>query len=457
MTERGVPDGPALGVAGQADAPAAAETAGLRRRRSGPVRSAGLMSAGTLLVGAAGYAFIALAGNTLPSAQAAALSSFYLLVNILGPGVFMALEQETNRAISTAPGAGFVVRRAAVRGGVLLAVVLGCLGLLSPLLVSRSLLGHWELLLAIAVSTVTAAAVYLVRGVLAGRRVFTGYAASLAAEGLMRLLPALLIAVAGWAAVGWYGIAFALGSGFGALAGLVWFRRGVAGDQGDVRAAHSAGGKVRGLAPLVSATLLAQLVANLTPVVVTARLATETATAAAFASAFILARVPLFLFSPVQAVVVPGVAAAVTAHDGAGVRRIVRTGGFAAAGLGLVGAVLMAGLGPWVVRTFFGAEVPISGAVLGLLGLGTALLIEAQVLQAALVALRAHTAVTVWWQVSAAVLVAFLVLPIDPVRAAVAGQIAGSAVVVAGMLATLRARLRHRIEHMSQSPRRYGS
>lgn len=442
MSERG-PDGAGTGVAGEA--PAASAAAG-PRWRSGSVRSAGLMSAGTLLVGAAGYAFIALAGHTLPPPEAAAVSSFYLLVNILGPGVFMALEQETNRAVSTSPGAE-VVRRAVVRGGVLLAVVLVVLGALSPWLVERSLLGHWELFGAIAVSTVTAAAVYLVRGVLAGRRAFAGYAATLAGEGLMRLLPAVLIAVAGWAAVGWYGLAFALGSGFGAAAGL-----------GALRSGERAGGQaaqVRGLAPLVGATLTAQLVANLTPVVVTARMAGEAATAAAFASGFIFARVPLFLFSPVQAVVVPAVSAAVAAGDGAEVRRIVRGGGIAAAGLGLAGAVLMAGLGPWAVRTFFGAQVPVSGVVLGLLGVGTSLLIAAQVLQAALVALDAHSAVTAWWQVSAVVLVAFLALPVDPIRAAVAGQIAGSAVVVIGMLATLRARSRRRFE--SGESRRFGT
>lgn len=407
------------------------------------VRSPVLMSGGTLLVGVAGYAFIALAGNTLPPADAAAVASFYMLVNILGPGVFMALEQETNRATSSGGGRapGLVVRRAAARGAGLLGAVLVVLGTASPLLVSRALLGHWDLFAAVVVSAVTAAAVYLVRGLLAGRKLFAGYAATLAAEGFMRLLPAVLVAVAGLAAVGSYSIAFALGSGFGAIAGLAWIRRTTASSPVIEPDIPELGG-IRSLAPLVGATVLAQLVANLAPVVVTARLATETATAAAFASGFVLARVPLFLFSPVQAVVVPAVAAAATGRDGGRIRRIVRTGGLVAATLGLAGAALMAAFGPWVLRTFFGAELPVSGAVLGVLGLGTALLIAAQVLQAALVALRAHAAVTAWWQVSAAVLVAVLALPVDPVQAAVAAQVAGSAVVVAGMLGTLRTRLR---------------
>lgn len=411
------------------------------------VRSAGLMGAGTLLVGAAGYAFIALAGNTLPPAETAAVSSFYMLVNILGPGVFMALEQETNRITSSA-GGDRSIRGDVVRVAGLLGTVLLVLAVVAPFLVRGPLLGHWDLFAGLVVSAVTAAAVFFVRGALAGRRAFTGYAATLAAEGLMRLLPALGIAAAGLAAVGSYGLAFALGSGFGAIAGLLWLRPTSSGVAREVRAPER--GPAGGLAPLVGATLTAQLVANLAPVVVTARLVDDAATAAAFAAAFVLVRVPLFVFSPVQAAVVPAVAAAVAARDECKVRRIVRAGGIAALALGLAGAAALSVLGPWAVRTLLGAKVPVSGAVLGLLGAGTALLILAQVLQAALVALRAHAAATGWWQASAAVLVVFLVLPVGPVGAAVAGQVAASAVVVLGMLAALRSRLR-RCGHVSES------
>jgi O-antigen/teichoic acid export membrane protein len=438
-------------------------TAGVRERADGVarrsvarpwpvVRSAVLMGGGTLLVGAGGYAFIALAGNTLPPAETAAVSSFYMLVNILGPGVFMALEQETNRLTS---GAGDrPVRGDVVRGTGLLLTVLVVLALTSPWLVRGSLLGHWELFAALVVSAVTAAAVYFVRGVLAGRGAFAGYSATLAAEGLMRLVPALGIAAVGLAAVGAYGLSFALGSGFGAIAGLFWIRRARARPVRESTAPER--GAVGGLAPLVGATLTAQLVANLAPVVVTGRLAGDAATAAAFSAAFVLVRVPLFVFSPVQAVVVPAVATAAAARDGRKVRRIVRTGGLAALVLGLLGAAGMAAFGPWAVRTLLGAKVAVPGAVLGLLGLGTALLILAQVLQAALVALRAHVAATGWWQASAVVLVVFLALPVAPVGAAVAGQVTASAVVVLGMLAALRSRLR-RGSNASESPGRSGA
>ncbi|HKN95553.1 MAG TPA: hypothetical protein VJX10_00435, partial [Pseudonocardiaceae bacterium] len=62
------------------------------RWRFGP---AALMGGGLLVLGIAGYGFVALAGRTLPTADAVAVSSLYLLINIIGPGVFVALEQET--------------------------------------------------------------------------------------------------------------------------------------------------------------------------------------------------------------------------------------------------------------------------------------------------------------------------------------------------------------------------
>lgn len=434
------------------------EPPGSRPVRSGSrLRSAGLMSGGTVLVGAAGYAFVALGGHTLPAADAAALSSFYLLVSIIGPGLFVALEQETNRATSSALAlrspAGPVIRRAATHGAVLWAVAFLVLGAMYPYLVERSLLGHRELFWAIVLSTVTAGAVYFARGVLGGMQRFEGYAATLAGEGLTRLVPALVIAVAGLATVELYGWVFALGSGVGAVAALGWLRKRVdaprpesptAEDDPVTGAARSRSGvpRVGGFVSLVSATLLAQAVANLAPVVVTARLTAEPATAAAFAAGFILARVPLFVFSPLQAVVLPAVSTAVTHGENLSVYRIVRPVLLAATGVCVLGVVSLSTVGPWAVRTLLGAEAPLSGAVLGLLGAGTLLLIAAQVLQAALVALQAHLAVTVSWQLSIVSLIALLMLPIHPVEAAVVAQLTCSAVVVIAMSATLAVRLR---------------
>ncbi|MEU4746413.1 hypothetical protein AB0G02_38960, partial [Actinosynnema sp. NPDC023658] len=109
--------------------------------------------------------------------------------------------------------------------------------------------------------------------------------------------------------------------------------------------------------------------------------------------------------------------------------------------VGVVGAVGSAVLGPWAVRVFFGAEEGLSSGLMGALGVGTILLMVAQVLQPALIALGARSAITGSWVVGTVVLLAVLVLPGSPVVVATAAQLAGPSLVVVGMGVGLARRL----------------
>jgi hypothetical protein len=184
-------------------------------------------------------------------------------------------------------------------GLVLLGAVVLALVLFAPLMVPSALGGHASFLVALVVGSVTSSLVYLARGLLGGERRFSGYAATLAGEGLARLLPCLTVALAGGADATAYALLFAIGSGLGAAAGLPWFRRADRrrsteignGTEPASIASPTVAGVVQAVAVLAGSTLLAQLVANLAPVVVSARLTGDAATAAAFASAFVLVRV----------------------------------------------------------------------------------------------------------------------------------------------------------------------
>jgi O-antigen/teichoic acid export membrane protein len=309
--------------------------------------------------------------------------------------------------------------------------------------VGKAFGGRWLLLVALVFGSATSAAVYLARGLLGGSRRFGGYAATLAVEGLARLVPCIAVALAGVQNAGLYALLFAAGSGVATLAGLPALRR-----SSHEAAVENAGSAVstatmaRASAVLAGSTLLAQLVANLAPVVVSGRLAADTATAAAFASAFVLVRVPLFVFAPVQAMLLPTLTAAATRSDLAEVRRKLRLILAAVAVVGVLGALLSFVLGPWAARVFFGAKVTLPGVVLGVLGLGTFALMIAQVLQPALVAMGLHRAATVSWLAGSAVLTGLLFLPGDPLRAAMLAQLIGSVLVVAGMSTALSAAIR---------------
>lgn len=413
-----------------------------------------MMGGGLLIVGIAGYGFIALSGRTLSTADAAAVSSCYLLINIIGPGVFVALEQETSRSVSARLASGGratpVARRAATLEVMLLAAVLVVLAAISPVLTSRALGGHWSLMAAVLLGTTTSAMVYLARGLLGGTRRFAGYSATLAVEGAARLLPSLIIALSGAPNAAAYALLFAVGSAFGALAGTPWLR-GL--DRASITAPVEVpgtpdGGSLPKMATatlvLAGSTLLSQLVANLAPIVVDARLTTDTATAAAFTSAFILVRVPFFLFAPVQAMLLPTLTAAATTGRLSVFRRTLRLILTAIAIVGVPGAIASLLVGPWLVQVLFGAHVRLSGPVLGLLGVGTIALMVAQVLQPALVALGRHRSVTTAWLAGSIALAGLLFLPGDPVHAAVIAQLVGSALVVAGMARAVSVELRSR-------------
>jgi O-antigen/teichoic acid export membrane protein len=401
------------------------------------------MGGGLLVLGAAGYGFVALAGHTLSPADAAPVDSFYLLINIIGPGVFAALEQETNRAVSARLAAGGDVRpvgRNATKIGIgLLVAVVVVLAAVGPVLVPTALGGQWALFVALLLGTATAAMIYLARGLLGGQRRFGGYAATLAVEGLARLLPCVIVALSGGATAGGYALLFAAGSALGAAAGLPALRTRPAPVTSTTAgpAVESTAGMARATAVLAGSTLLAQLVANLAPVVVAARLGTNadanTATAATFASAFVLVRIPLFVFAPVQAMLLPRLTAAATRRDRTAVRNDIRRVLLAVGAVGAAGALASLLIGPWAVRVLFGAHVALSGSILGALGLGTLALMAAQVLQPGLVALDRHRSATVSWLLGSALLTGGLFLPGDPVHTAVLAQVAGSGLVAVGM------------------------
>jgi len=64
----------------------------LRRHLTG----AAPVGAGLLILGVSAYVVLGIAGHTLTPRDYAAVASLYLLVAIVGPGVFFAVEQETN-------------------------------------------------------------------------------------------------------------------------------------------------------------------------------------------------------------------------------------------------------------------------------------------------------------------------------------------------------------------------
>jgi O-antigen/teichoic acid export membrane protein len=409
---------------------------------------------GMVVVGASGYAFLAVSARTLhASSDAAAVASLYFLVNTVSLGLFIGLEQETNRAVSAAlagsEGAGgvpAVLRRSLRQGAVLLGIAVLFLGAFALPLESRTLRGHWELLAATAVGALSAYAVYVVRGLLGGTRRFGGYALTLVVEGCARLFPTIAIAAAGYSSPGAYGFIYAFGQLFAAAVGVaVLVKRGLA---PALDAAASAAPQAarpepgarssEGLAMLVVAGLLTQAVANLAPLAVNSRLPADPALATAFAQACVLVRIPLLLGGPIQAMLLPVFSAAAVRRDLGAIRRRLAVMGAAVGGLGLAGVAASALAGPWVLRAFFAVHIGFSGTRLGALAVGSLLLLLANVVQPALVGLGRHRWVTAAWVSGTAVTGALLAMPIAPVTAGIWASLGGGISVLSVMTVGLR-------------------
>jgi O-antigen/teichoic acid export membrane protein len=413
------------------------------------VRSSANLGLALGVFGIAGYVFIGVVGHTFAGPDAAAdlgaLTSFYFLMNIVGPGLFAAIEPETSRAVSASIAVGGPVRPALVRSVRVTATIFCGFAVVAvslwPFMLSRVFGGNLALLVALVVGGAGAAAVYVVRGVLSGTKAFGRYSLTLYLEGGLRLVLSALFLMVGVREPGAFGIAFAAATMVAAAALIPGLPRGGSGTGGTEDQTDRMG---RATALLAAATVLMQLIANIAPVVVTYRMPNDLVVASSFGVAFVLARIPLVLFAPIQAMLLPQLSAAAAAGD----LRLVRVRVGQAVGavlvLGLPVVVLGTLFGPWLVQVLFNAAAPPSRTVFALLAASAVLIMLALVLQPALVAIRRQGTVTVAWIVGSVLCVGLLFTPIDPLAAALLGQLVGPAAVLLVNAVRLRQTLKQR-------------
>jgi O-antigen/teichoic acid export membrane protein len=402
------------------------------------------MALGLLVFGVAGYAFVALTGRTLSKSEANLAISFYFLVNVVGPGIFAALEQVASRATSRALAGGLplgpALRRVRVAGAGLVGAVTAAVLLLAPVLIGTTLHGDRALYGLVLVTPAINAALHLARGQLAGLRRFGAYAGVLATEGTARVVFCVVLLFGHTGAAWIYGVAYLAASIAALLAALFWLRP----DSTAGTAGTAGGGEPVGLslAALALATLFAQLLPNIAPLAVTSRMAADSAVALVFGQAAVIARIPLLLFFPIQTMLLPNLTAAVTRGELGLVARRMRLILAGILGLGAAASVIFVLLGPWVLRTFLSATVDLPVSIMLLLAASTVVLVAACAVQPALVALRRDRVVTAGWAVGSAVTLGLALLLADPVGAAAIGQVAGPGLTLLVVLLGLRAGLR---------------
>jgi O-antigen/teichoic acid export membrane protein len=356
---------------------------------------------GVVVYGLTAYGFLIVGARTLGPERYAALAVFWAIVYLLGPGLFLPLEQEVARGVaarrSTGLGALPLVRRALLFGGAVVLVLVAAALAFRTTLVERLFDGEGLLVVGLVIGLSGYAVQHVVRGVLAGGRRFGSYGFVLGTEGVLRLIAAPTLAALGVAAAGPFGLAVGLAPLISILVGL----RPSAGVIEPGPEAHW-GELSRSLGYLLTSSLLAQYLAVAAPIVVKMLAPpNQGAVAGHLMASLVMVRVPLFLFQAVQ----PPLLARLSGLAGAG-----RVAEFLAVlrklvgGLALAVAATLLGtfvLGPWAVSTFFGPEFALPRTDLLLLAGGTAALIVAMALAQALIALSLHARLALAWLLGA--------------------------------------------------------
>jgi O-antigen/teichoic acid export membrane protein len=407
-----------------------------------------VVGAGLVIAGITAYAFQILSFRALSKADYAALNALWVFVFVLAPGFFLPLEQEVGRAVADRRarqvGGGPVVRRAALLGlWLTLGLALATIVLSVTTNVINNLFeGSAGLVVCLIIALFTYCFQHVTRGTLSGNGRFRPYGMILGAEGIIRFVPVLALAAAGVSDPVWYGLCLAIPPVLGSLVSLV-------GQHGLLAPGPSAPWSElsTNLGLLLGGSLLAQTL-SYSPFIGAQILATpsEKDAVADFIVGLFLARIPILLFQAVQAALLPKLAhlAGSGKHDDfrAGVRKLI----LVVVGIGVIGVIAGATLGPMVGEILFGSKFTLGNVDLALLAAGSGLFILALTLAQALIALLGHARALIAWSIG---LVMFVVVTAvagsDLFRRVEWGYIAGTGAAALAMGLMLHARLREGI------------
>lgn len=365
--------------------------------RTNPLPSGTLaVGVGLIVAGITAYAFLSVTAHVLDEDAAAPLAAIWAVTFTVAPGFFMPVEQEVSRAVASrraqTVGAGPLIKRAAVLGGALLAILAVASAITAPILTDKLFDGHWALFAALLVGVAGYAFAHLVRGILSGRGLFQPYSVYLGGEAVIRLLICIALAIIGVRTAGAYGLAIGVAPIFAAA--IVAPRA--------LPSIHEHGPQApwNELTPSLGALLAGSVcsMALMNAAMIAAKLLATEAEKADVKRVFngvIVARVPLFLFQAVQAALLPKLAALAGAnrfHEfRASLHKLVQ----AVAAIGIAGAIGGYALGPLVVELAF--DVELGHVDVGLLAAATGFFIVAMSFAQALIALGRQGQVALGW------------------------------------------------------------
>jgi O-antigen/teichoic acid export membrane protein len=412
------------------------------------------VAVGLVVLGAASYIHLAVAGHSLTTADMADLSVVWSLVFSIGIGLYFPIEQEVTRVAAgrrvAGTGVAPLLRRGFVLSGLLTAGLVALAAASAPVLADRLFSGRWSLVLVTVAGILGWAVASPLRGIAAGVGDFRLYGMQMGLDGALRIVLAAVLGVAGLAVAGLrsadlYGLILIAAPLAATLLAVRPARRVISDGPPATRAELG-----HGLAPLIVSALLGQLILN-APVVSARLLApADDALAAALLAALILIRVPIFIFSALQASLLSGLATAAAAGDLTTFGRMLRHASVVVTGLMVLGGIPAVLIGPWLIRTLFAAPDLLSWFDFAILAGGTLGYLLALVLGQGALSLRRHRFQMGSWIVGTVALVAVTLIPGD-VRLRVEAAYAVSMWVAVAGLAVALFWYRHQVHAADQA------
>ncbi len=277
----------------------------------------------------------------------------------------------------------------------------------------------------------------MTRGIAAGSGRFHDYAVVLGADGVVRIILCVALAVVGVTAAGAYGMAVAIAPLF--AVGYVARRGALRTDPGPPAEWNEV---TPNLGWLLVGSVCAATLLNAGPI--TASLLAsddEEALITAFSYGVLLSRIPLFLFQAVQAALLPRLsrlaAQGAYAEFRSGLKRLM----LLVLAVGVVGTLGAFLLGSWALKLVYDADL--SGRTLAMLTFSSALYMLALATAQAVIALQGHALVALGWLTGVIVFVLGTWLSADEVfRRIEIGLVLSSIAALAAFALALRHRLK---------------
>ncbi|MFE0024834.1 lipopolysaccharide biosynthesis protein [Amycolatopsis sp. NPDC059021] len=396
-------------------------------------KSAGKVGLSLLIAIGLGYVLTLVIGRLLSPADYGVFSSFWGLLMGLGSAL-SPLEQEISRQSAVAALDGKKAGKSSIRAMTIGMVIVTAIALLTlvPMIGDRVYSGHTELAIIVLCGAISFACQFSARGLLMGHDRIRSYSWLVIAEAVVRIAGLGAVVIAGITGLVPLAIAAALGS----FAWLV-FARPVT----QLVDPHLDGEAWR---PLIGRIVLLLIGSGLAAAVIGGyptliKLLAPTPDETKFgvlAAALMVARVPLLLLSPLQALAVPtAVRLSSTAEGMHRLRRMLAVGTLGTLVLAAVGALVGFLIGPWLIKLLFGANFVAEAWWMTGLVWGTVLLTAMQLMAAVLVArTQANKVLLTWASVTLTTALILLFFPGDAILRAVVGLGAGPTVGLAVVL-----------------------